>query len=641
MTASRVPRGRSLGVPKILLANLLAVLLLCEAAAAQGGGPLPGPPSGEATLRGRVVHADSGEPVVGAEIALYALTADGVPGVGRTTSNEDGRFEFSGISSDPATSYLVGARYAGVPHPGGRLAFPPGQLVADVEIRVSPVSEDPAAVGVESMRFELDRLGGALRVTQTTRLFNRGAATYAVTDPGSGAAPAATIELGPDVGELALPHGVMPEGLVRDGNTLRYYGPIHPGGGELSWSYDVAADEDGSVRFAPPVPPGVATTEVLLAENLESADPEGLEPGADTTLDGAPYRTLRALGPEFALTLQLPRARIDPDALSIEEVRLVLHADDAAIQVSETHVLQVDGDDAVRSSGPDAPLLRVPLPVATSRLRFGTSDPGLQVEPDGEGVVRVVGTAPPGESLVELAYRMPVESDTVDFSRRFDQRAKLLSIYMADTGRLLVESDRLHRRRPARTADLTYLHLEAFEIEAGETVALRVSTLPPRGGLARPMTFAILGGVALLSLFLLLSPLQAALGESSGEGELDADESPERREREALYASIRDLDHDFETGKITEDDHRVLRDDLRGRALALMRAERSGGPATESAEPESAGSESAVPGSAGGVTEPEPERCPACGEAVLTEHRFCAACGSPLIRPAREQGTGP
>ena len=529
------------------------------------------------TLRGRVVHADGGAPVAGAEVALYALTAEGVPGVARATSDADGRFTFEGISNDPTTSYLVGARYAGVPHPGGRLNFPAGQTEAEVEVRVTAVTDDASAVGIESMRFLVDRVGGAVRVTQVTRLRNRGQATYARPGARPEDPAAVVIELPAGVGELALPLGVMPEGLIREGNTLRYYGPVHPGGGELSWSYDVAPDDTGALRLEPPVPSAVGTTEWLVAADVALAGggpAAGLATGEETTVDGTTYRTLSALpGQPFALSLQLPPARVDPDALVISEVRLVLHVDDAAVQVNETHVIQVEGTDAVRSAGPGEPLLRVPLPPRTNRLRFGTSDPGLVVEPDGDDTIRVVGTAPPGESMVELSYRLPVESHSVDFSRHFEKRAVLLSLFMADTGRLLVESDRLHRRRPARTNDLTYLHLEAFEVAAGETVAIRVSTLPPRTGLPRMATWGVVGGISLFALLVLIGPLQQARSQQTVSD--DSDESPERRERDALYASIRDLDHDFETGKIAEDDHHVLRDELRARAMALLRAERS------------------------------------------------------------------
>ena len=37
-----------------------------------------------------------------------------------------------------------------------------------------------------------------------------------------------------------MPLGVVPEGLGRNGNELRWYGPVLPGTQDLSWSYVLA-----------------------------------------------------------------------------------------------------------------------------------------------------------------------------------------------------------------------------------------------------------------------------------------------------------------------------------------------------------------------------------------------------------------
>ena len=98
------------------------------------------------------------------------------------------------------------------------------------------------------------------------------------------------------------------------------------------------------------------------------------------------------------------------------------------------------------------------------------------------------------------------------------------------------------------------------------------------------------------------------------------------REREALILSIRDLDHDFETGKISEEDHREMRDGLRSRAVALLRQDR--------AEASASGSQDAAPAEA---TAEAPIACAACGAGLESAHRFCPQCGS--ARPAAEGGS--
>ena len=95
----------------------------------RGPGPTAAPdvPPGPARIEGVVLRAETGEPVAGAEVALYALTAEGVPGLRRTASDGAGRFAFENVANDPAIGWLVGARFEGVAFPGGRVASPPGR----------------------------------------------------------------------------------------------------------------------------------------------------------------------------------------------------------------------------------------------------------------------------------------------------------------------------------------------------------------------------------------------------------------------------------------------------------------------------------------------------------------------------------
>ena len=82
-------------------------------------------------------------------------------------------------------------------------------------------------------------------------------------------------------------------------------------------------------------------------------------------------------------------------------------------------------------------------------------------------------------------------------------------------------------------------------------------------------------------------------------------------ERESLYAAIRDLEEDFETGKLSDGDFAALRGELRGRALALLQAERETGAPLPETPPEAAVA-----------------ACSACGRTLAPEDRFCSRCGA-------------
>jgi len=203
-------------------------------------------------------------------------------------------------------------------------------------------------------------------------------------------------------------------------------------------------------------------------------------------------------------------------------------------------------------------------------------------------------------------------------------------VFVADTGRLAPRSERLHRRRPLRTSDLTYLHFEAFEVAAGEEVALEIGQLPPSargsGTLALGLALAAAAGAA----WLLISPLR--LRSTEGAGAPEAELSLARREREALYEAIRDLDHDFETGKVAAEDHARLGDELRGRAAVLLGQERSRAPATGASSPVPPGAQRAHARSDLASGERRNE-CGVCQAPADPSHRFCAQCGAALPAP--------
>jgi hypothetical protein len=594
----------------------LALLALCFASAAAAESPPPDVPPGPARIEGVVRRAETGAPVAGAEVALYALTAEGVPGLRRATSDAEGRFAFENVANDPAIGWLVGARFEGVAFPGGRISFASGQQVATVEVRVDQPTRDPAAVHVGELELRLVRQPDGLRAIESLALRNDGTRTYYVPEAArAGAEPAFETALPARAEEFEMPLGVVPEGLVRSGGRLRWYGPVLPGAQELSWSYrlppEAAPGPEAPERFAfsVGVPGGAEKLSVLLADRDATLEADGLTGPEDAEVDGRSVRrwTLDAPRPgPLALRLSLPPARLARGAVSVSEVRAVVELDDAALDVSESHMLEVDGDSHVLGTLA-APLLRIPLPEGAARLRFGSDAPGVELAPHPEGGLAVIGTVGPGETRVDVGFQLAADAPPARLARSFAVRTPVLSIFVPDNGRLAPESSRLHRRRPFRENDRTYLHFEAFEVAPGEEVTLELGALPPRarGSAAVALGVVLVGGTA--AGWLMLAPLRAR--RRAGAAPVEEELSAARQEREALYDAIRDLDHDFETGKVAAEDHVRLRDELRARAAALLAEERAREKAPAPARP---------------------AECASCGAAAGPAHRFCAQCGAAL-----------
>ena len=626
---------------------IFVFLGLALAGAALAQAPAPDVPPGPARIEGVVLRSETGAPVAGAEVALYALTAEGVPGLRRGTSDAEGRFVFENVASDPAIGWLVGARFRGVAFPGGRVEFAAGETVARIEVRVDEPTRDPRAVRISEQRVRLLREPSGLRAIETLALQNNAANTYYVpADARPGARPAVASALPAGATSFEMPLGVIPDGLVQRGAELRWYGPVLPGAQELSWSWVLASASPAPAKgperfdFALSVPARTERLVLIVADPDATLEAAGLSAAREATglsgpesaeVDGRSVRRWTLEAPPagaLALRLSLPPARVAPGAVSLSEVRAVVQLDDAALDVTETHTLRIDGDTHVLGTA-ETPLLRISLPEGAAQLRFGSDAPGLELASHPDGGLAAIGSVAPGEAHIELGYQLALGEPPARLVRTLATRTPVLSIFVADNGRLAPRSERLHRRRPLRTNDLTYLHFEAFEVDAGEPVELELGSLPPRARGGEKLALGLVLAAAAAAAWLLTRPLREGPTAEAGRSQAGAELGAKRREREALYEAIRDLDHDHETGKVAAEDHARLRDDLRGRAAALLAEERATLVPTLAPL-------AARPEEPGLLTGSEPLRtstCPACGAPAEATHRFCAHCGAALSAP--------
>jgi cytochrome c-type biogenesis protein CcmI len=144
----------------------------------------------------------------------------------------------------------------------------------------------------------------------------------------------------------------------------------------------------------------------------------------------------------------------------------------------------------------------------------------------------------------------------------------------------------------------------------------------------------ILGAVLLVAAVVLfiLQPMLSGQ-RASLHRELDEPTEAESRRRVTLLA-LRDVEYDFATGKLDENDYRSLKRELAAEALAALdeaQAEIDAGPA--GAPPEL---EDEIARLRGGLR--AGTTCGRCGTANDAESRFCAYCGTALALAA---GSGP
>lgn len=145
-------------------------------------------------------------------------------------------------------------------------------------------------------------------------------------------------------------------------------------------------------------------------------------------------------------------------------------------------------------------------------------------------------------------------------------------------------------------------------------------------------------GAVLVALGVVLFVLQPVLAGRAAPLDRDDDEltEAEARKRVALLA-LRDVEYDYATGKLDDDDYESLRGELAAEALEALRAEEVEARAADAGEGEPGGYPAAR-----SLDELEREiaayraalrrgvPCATCGHVNEAGSRFCAQCGSPL-----------
>jgi hypothetical protein len=101
--------------------------------------------------------------------------------------------------------------------------------------------------------------------------------------------------------------------------------------------------------------------------------------------------------------------------------------------------------------------------------------------------------------------------------------------------------------------------------------------------------------------------------------------------KETLYTAIRDLDFDFQTGKVDHKDYAILRQHLEAEALQVLRQIDTVDPLAtldNELERQILALRQQSPSTPG----LSPGSCPGCGTTLDGSENFCPSCGQPLSR---------
>ena len=422
----RAPR-----VPRLALAGCR--LRARGAAAAQS--PPPDVPPGPGAHRGR--RAARRDRRAGGGRRGRALRAHRRGRAGAAARDERRRraLRLRGRRDDPALGWLVGARFRGRGVPGRARAFARRRDASrEIEVRVDEPTSDPRAVRVSEHRLRLVREPGGLRVIETLTAPER---RHAPTTCRPSARRARARPLEPRCRRAPRLRDAARRGARRPGaktgarcagtgRSARRAGAVV----ELRAGARAAAPARGRLEryaFAPNVPAQTERLALLLADpdaTLEAPASSGPRTSRQTAAACGAGRSPRRARARCRSASRSRRRASTPGAVSLAEVRAVLALDDAALDVTETHVLTVAGDAHVLGTTARA---AAPHPAARGRGEASAS----AATPRGSSWARIRREASrcsapwrPARRASRSRYQLPADERARRASRARSRRAK-------------------------------------------------------------------------------------------------------------------------------------------------------------------------------------------------------------------------
>jgi hypothetical protein len=212
-------------------------------------GTAPPPPQGNGVLTVRVVHPTRPADAAGIAIALYALSADGTPGFAAGETDADGVFRFTGISTDPAIVYLVGARYREIPF-GERVTFASGEAAARAEIQIIEPTDQTTGVTIKELRVRIDWMGDEILVSEVLNLSNAGDRVIQLQE-GNRDHSIVLRPVGPLASGFSAGPGSVGDGIALENGGVRFWGPLYPGEQRVEYRYSLPIPAEGGVLNVP------------------------------------------------------------------------------------------------------------------------------------------------------------------------------------------------------------------------------------------------------------------------------------------------------------------------------------------------------------------------------------------------------
>jgi hypothetical protein len=229
------------------------------------------------------------------------------------------------------------------------------------------------------------------------------------------------------------------------------------------------------------------------------------------------------------------------------ETRFVIEVGDDALNVFNMLQITNSGQRPVRTTG------TIDFDLPKGAVGVGLMEGSTPNAVAAGSRVSVSGPFPPGNTVVQFGYSLPLGADTIDIVQKLPIALPQVSLVAQKIGALQVTSPNVAQRREMAADGNTYIVAQGGAMRAGDTLSLSLSGLPSRR--TWPRNVAV--GLAVL---VLAAGAYGATRRSSGSRPPSDKQLHSQRER--LFADLTTLEAQRRKGTIDADTYAARRESL-------------------------------------------------------------------------------
>ncbi len=341
--------------------------------------------------------------------------------------------------------------------------------------------------------------------------------------------------------EVRLEGGAHPLSVNTDGSGRAMFPNVTPGS---TWKAVVTVDGE-RLESQPFVVPSTGGIRVILAAGVAGgkgatgaagAGAAGAAGGGGNASAGAP-------------------AAVAGDVLLGSQSRFVIELAEGSIEV---YGLLNLGNTHATPIMPSQPVVfQAPANARNMSVLEGSTG---QAKADGNKVV-VTGPFPPGETPLQIAYRIPYDSDTLEFAQTLPLTMRQSTVIVRKLGNVRVEMPGVRGQREARFENRTYIVVSGDRVDADHQLNIRLRGLPHRAAWPRYTALLLALVITLAGVWLAVQPDRGAQDDTDARAlrvrraglfdqlvaverrvQSHPDDADLRAKRESLVSEIEDLD---------------------------------------------------------------------------------------------------